>query len=115
MKKHNADRIVLLSQLLILALSSCLSLLLTLNAGLLIVLSLTKLGQNAGLNALSLETTKRVVKSFIFFYSDFCHLKFPPFAVQRVNHIILLYYYIPLSIFCQGLFLTFFQKDFTIF
>ena len=64
-------------KLLILALSSCLRLLLTLYAGLLVALSLAKLGKNTGLYALSLKTTKRAVKSFIFFYSDFCHFYFP--------------------------------------
>ena len=70
-------------KLLILALSSCLRLLLTLYAGLLVALSLAKLGKYTGLNALSFKTTKCAIKSFVFFYSDFCHLYFPPFAVQR--------------------------------
>ena len=70
-------------KLLILSLSSSLRLLLTLYAGLLIMLSLTKLGKNAGLLALSLETTKCTVESLIFFYSYFCHHYFPPFALQR--------------------------------
>ena len=73
-------------KLLILALSSCLRLLLTLYAGLLVALSLTELGKNTGLNALSLKTTKRAVKSFIFFYSDFCHLYFPSLrCAKRYN------------------------------
>ena len=75
--------VLFLFKLLELTLSSCLSLLLTLYAGLLVVLSLTKLGQDTGLYALSLETTKRVVKSFVFFYSDFSHFISPPFALQR--------------------------------
>ena len=70
-------------KLLILSLSSSLRLLLTLYAGLLIMLSLTKLGKNAGLLALSLKTTKCTIKSLIFFYSNFCHHYFPPFALQR--------------------------------
>ena len=64
-------------QLLILALASCLRLLFTLYAGLLVALSLTELAKNTGLNALSLKTTKRAVESFILFYSDLCHLYFP--------------------------------------
>ena len=73
-------------KLLILALSSCLRLLLTLYAGLLVALSLAELGENAGLNALSLKTTKRAVKSLVFFYSDFCHLYFPSLrCAKRYN------------------------------
>ena len=75
---------ILYKELLKLAFSSCFSLLLALNAGLLVALSLTKLGQNTGLNALSLKATKRAIESLVFFYSDFCHFSiFPPFAVQR--------------------------------
>ncbi len=64
-------------KLLIFALSCSLRLLLALYAGLLIMLSLTELGKNTGLNALSLKTTKCAVKSFILFYSNLCHLYFP--------------------------------------
>ena len=70
-------------KLLILALSCSLRLLLALYAGLFIMLSLTELGKNARLYALSLKTTKRAIESFILFYSDFCHLYVPPLAVQR--------------------------------
>ena len=70
-------------KLLILSLSCSLRLLLTLYAGLLIMLSLTKLGKNTRLLALSLETTKCAVESFIFLNSNFCHHYFPPFALQR--------------------------------
>ena len=69
--------------LLKLALSSCLSLLLTLNAGLFVMLSLAKLGKNTGLYALSFKATKCIVKSFIFFYSNFCHLYIPPLEQSR--------------------------------
>ena len=68
---------LLKAKLLILALSCSLSLLLTLNAGLLVMLSLTKLGKNTGLLALSLETTKCAIESLILFNSDLCHLYFP--------------------------------------
>ena len=70
-------------ELLILSLSSSLRLLLTLNAGLLIMLSLTKLGKYTGLLALSLETTKCTIESLILFYLNLCHLHSPPFALQR--------------------------------
>ena len=71
-------------KLLILALSSCLRLLLALYAGLLIMLSLTKLCKSSVLSDLSLETTKRAIESLVFFYSDLCHFSiFPPFALQR--------------------------------
>ena len=86
MKEKEKDRAIARSfskKLLILAFSGSLRLLLALYAGLLIMLSLTKLGKNAGLLALSLKTTKRAVESLIFFYSNFCHHYFPPFALQR--------------------------------
>ena len=97
-------------ELLILTLSSSLSLLLALYAGLLVMLSFAKLGQNTGLNALSLETTKRVIKSFIFFYSNFCHLYFPPFALQR--DIISNFYYTIIEYFMLfvKMFFGFFKK-----
>ena len=77
------------TKLLELALSCSLSLLLTLYAGLLVMLSLAKLGKNTGLYALSLEATKRVVESLILFNSDFSHLYFPPLGVRkRLNLII---------------------------
>ena len=80
MKEKEKDRAIARSfskKLLILAFSGSLRLLLALYAGLLIMLSLTELGKNTGLNALSLETTKSVIESLIFFNSNFCHLNFP--------------------------------------
>ena len=80
MKEKEKDRAFARSfskKLLILAFSGSLRLLLALYAGLLIMLSLTELGKNTGLNALSLETTKRAIESLIFFYSNFSHLYFP--------------------------------------
>ena len=62
-----------LFDLLILALSGSLGLLLALYAGLLIMLSLTKLGQNAGFGTLTLEATERAIQRLILFYSDFSH------------------------------------------
>ena len=76
-------------QLFILALSCCLRLLLALYAGLFVMLSLAEFGKNTRLYALSLKTTKRAVKSFIFFYSDFCHSYIPPFALQRDQNLII--------------------------
>ncbi len=98
-------------KLLILALSCSLSLLLTLNAGLLVMLSLTKLGHNTGLYALSLETTKRIVESLILFNSNFCHLNSPPFALQRdkISKFLLDYYNLFLH-FCQYKFSKKFEK-----
>ena len=80
MKEKEKDRAIARSfskKLLILAFSGSLRLLLALYAGLLIMLSLTELGKNTGLYALSLKTTTRTVKSFILFYSNLCHLYFP--------------------------------------
>ena len=68
--------------LLVLTLSCRFGLLLTLYAGLFIMLSLTKLGENAGLHALTLKTTQCAVKRFIFLDSDFSHLFHPP-RVQK--------------------------------
>ena len=82
-------------KLLKLTLSCSLSLLLALNAGLFVMLSLTKLGKNTGLYALSLETTKRVIESLVLFNSDFCHLYFPsPRLAKRyyLNFFVLKYY-----------------------
>ena len=79
-------------KLLILALSCSFGLLLALYAGLLVVLSLTKLCKNAGLCALSLETTKRTVKSLVVLNSDFCHLfPLPSLCKEIKSHI---FYYI---------------------
>ena len=92
MKEKEKDRAIARSfskKLLILAFSGSLRLLLALYAGLLIMLSLTELGKNAGLNTLSLKTTKRAIKCFILFYSDFCHLYFPSLRfAKRYNLII---------------------------
>ncbi len=76
------------AKLLILALSCRLRLLLTLYAGLFVMLSFTEFGKNTRLHALSLKTTKRAVKSFIFFYSDFCHFLYPSlrFAKRPKSH-----------------------------
>ena len=59
---------------LILALSRSLSLLLTLDAGLLVVLSLAQFGKNAGLDALSLKTAQCAVERLVFLHTDLCHL-----------------------------------------
>ena len=69
--------------LLKLTLSCCFRLLLALNAGLFIMLSLTKLSHKTGLLALTLKAAKCAIKSFIFFYSDFCHRISPPFAFGK--------------------------------
>ena len=60
-----------LSKLLKLAFSSCFSLLLALNAGLLVALSLTELGENAGLSALTLKAAECIIQRLVFFNSDF--------------------------------------------
>ena len=102
--------------LLILALSCCLRLLLALYAGLLVALSLAELGKNTGLNALSLKTTKRAVKSFIFFYSDFCHLYFPSLrCAKRYNlkfhSFIIMYFFHFVKIFCKFILLIFLRNS----
>ena len=84
------QKYILYRELLELTFSSCFSLLLALYAGLLVALSLTKLGQYTGLNALSLKTTKSAVESFIFFYSDFCQFLFslPPLCKENKSQYI---------------------------
>ena len=81
----NTIAVLLQIKLLKLALSCSLSLLLTLYAGLLVMLSLAKLGHDTGLNALSLETTKCIIKSLIFFYSNFCHLISLPSLCKEIK------------------------------
>ena len=54
--------------LLELSLTGCLRLLLTLYAGLLVMLSLTNLLLDAGLGAISLKSAKGAVQRLIFFY-----------------------------------------------
>ena len=80
MKEKEKDRAIARSfskKLLVLAFSGSLRLLLALYAGLLVMLSFTKLGKNTGLLALSFKTTKCAIESLILFYSDLSHLYFP--------------------------------------
>ena len=94
-----------LSVLLILTLSSSLRLLLALYAGLLIMLSLTKLGKNTALLALSLETTKCAIESLVFFNSDLSHFLYPPLRfAKRITLKILLCNYNLIIPLCQVLF-----------
>ena len=60
-----------------LSLSRSFRLLLSLYRGLLIVLSLTNLSENAGLSARTLEPAKRTVKGLILLNSNLRHL-YPP-------------------------------------
>jgi hypothetical protein len=59
-----------------------LALLATLHAGALVMLSLTDLGQNAGLGTAALETLQRAVQRLIFLDVNFRHLYFPPSAAS---------------------------------
>ena len=68
--------------LLILSLACSLRLLLALYAGLFIVLSLTKLGEDSRTSTLTLKTTECAVKRLAVFYLYFCHFFFPPLALQ---------------------------------
>ena len=67
-------------KLLVLSLACCFRLLLALNAGLLVVLTLAKIGQDIRPCALTLEATKGAVQGLAFLHSDFCHFFFPPLA-----------------------------------
>ena len=60
-------------QLLVLSLASGFRLLLALHAGLLIVFSLAKLGEDAGTGGCTLKATKSAVQRLAFLDSDFCH------------------------------------------
>ena len=71
--------------LLILSLSCSFRLLLTLYAGLFIVLSLTELCEYTGACTLLLEATKSVIKRFAFSELNFCHFYFPPLANKEIN------------------------------
>jgi hypothetical protein len=71
-------------KLLELALTSRFGLLLALDAGLLIALSLTEFSENTRSLTLSLETTESTVESLVFLYSYFCHyLSLPSHGKQR--------------------------------
>jgi flagellar biosynthesis protein FliP len=65
------------SILLILALACSFRLLLTLYAGLFVMLSLAKFGKNAGSGALTLKATQSTVEGFALFQLYFCHVLFP--------------------------------------
>ncbi len=75
-------------QRLILSLSGGFGFLLSLYAGLLVVLSLSDLGENAGLSALSFESSQSTIQGFVFLDADFCHLVFPPSALTTVSYFI---------------------------
>ena len=64
--------------LFVLALSCSFRLLLALYAGLLVVLSLAKLGKNTGTSALTLKATKGTVQRLAFFNFYFCHFSTLP-------------------------------------
>ena len=66
----------------LLVLTSGLRLLATLDAGALIMLSLTNLSQNASLSAATLETLQSAVDGFVFLNMDLRHLYFPPSEVS---------------------------------
>ena len=72
---------------LILSLSGGFGLLLSLNAGLLVVLSLSDFGENAGFRTLSFKSSQSTIQGFIFLDADFCHLVFPPSALTTVLHL----------------------------
>ena len=68
---------------LVLVLAGGLALLAALDAGALIELLLTQIGQNAGLCAAALETLQRVIQRLVLFDVDFRHLFFPPSEYAR--------------------------------
>ena len=72
-------------KLLVLSLACSLRLLLTLYAGLFVVLSLTKLGKDSRTSTLTLKATERAVKRLALFYFNFCHLLFPSPRFKKVQ------------------------------
>jgi hypothetical protein len=75
-------------ELLKLSLTSSFGLLLTLNRGLLIMLSLTDLLLNTSLSAASLESAKSTVQRFILFHDYSCHILEPNLPPAfRIVHI----------------------------
>ena len=67
---------------LVLVLASGLRLLAALHAGALVVLSLTDLGDDAGLGAAALETLQSAVDGLAILHVDLRHLYFPPSEVS---------------------------------
>ena len=106
-QKTTRSRVVLCIQLLVLSLACCFRLLLALNAGLLVVLTLAKIGQDIRPCALTLEATEGAVQGLAFLDSDFCHFFFPPLAYAGDwpprNGLLgkLFAYYTRFSRFCQ--------------
>ena len=75
-------------KLFILSLSCSLRLLLTLYAGLFVVLSLTKLSENARTSGCALKATKCTIKRLAFFNFDFCHVfSLPPLVDKELSKI----------------------------
>ena len=66
-----------------LALAGRFGLLLALDAGLLVVLTLAKIGQDVRPCALTLEATESTVQRLALFYLDFCHDFFPSPRIRR--------------------------------
>ena len=82
-QKTIPNRMVLWIQLLVLSLACCFRLLLALNAGLLVVLTLAKIGQDVRPCALTLEAAESTVQRLALFYLDFCHDFFPSPRIRR--------------------------------
>ena len=116
-RPRNLPRSLFISRkLLVFSLASCFRLLFALNAGLLIVFSLAKLGEDAGTSHCTLKATKCAIQGFAFFYSNFCHFLFslpPHIARDNQNQIVLYTIYLSLSIVFYN-FLNYFTTIFTI-
>ena len=79
------SKIIKSYKLLVLSLACSLRLLLTLYAGLFIVLSLTKLGKDTRTSTLTLKTTERAVQGLALFHFNFCHLFSLPSLLKQVQ------------------------------
>ena len=114
-KEHRLRCSLIVRKLLIFSLASCFRLLLALYAGLLIMLSLAKLGKCAVTCSSSLKATECAVQRLAFLYSDLCHFCFPSLRILPEQSKSLLLYNI---FFCLSIvfffLLMFFSKKATI-
>ena len=90
------------TKLFVFALSCCLGLLLALNAGLLVMLTLTHLTHDARLGYLSLKSAECVFKRFVFLDSDFCHFISLPSLSAKELYIYSLILYTLISVLSRA-------------
>ena len=82
---HNAALFFSQNELLILALACSFGFLLTLYAGLFVMLSLAKFGKHTGACALTLKATQSTVEGFALLQLYFCHVLYPSPRGDKLN------------------------------